>query len=72
MPWPAGGGGAATRLPNLAAYSPIEDMLAVFANLLFLDFLFLSLAWQNGYVGLLTIIPGFGRSEVVMKFTQRC
>jgi hypothetical protein len=67
-----GGGGAATRLPNLAAYSPIEDMLAVFANLLFLDFLFLSLAWQNGYVGLLTIIPGFGRSEVVMKFTQRC
>ena len=33
---------------------------------------FLSLACQNGYVGLLTIIPGFGRSEVVMKFTQRC
>ena len=33
---------------------------------------FLSRAWQDGYLGLLTIIPGFGRSEVVMKFTQRC
>ena len=69
MPWPAGGGGgAATRLPNLAAYSPIEDMLAVFANLLFLDFLFFESClpkWLSGVINHNSRVRSqWGRDEI--------